>query len=104
MEMLCYKYNIQYGYNGIVVEGLTLSDKWTSDNVFIVELKHEDKLLKGLNLDLEGRWILGSWSVNFLNNMYACVCMYICMYVCIIELVQCPLSNSQSQGCSDTAT
>lgn len=42
--------------------GLTLSDKWTSDNVFIVELKHEDKLLKGLNFDLEGRWILGSWT------------------------------------------
>lgn len=42
--------------------GLTLTDKWTSDNVVIVELKHEDKLLRGLDLDLEARWILGSWT------------------------------------------
>lgn len=42
--------------------GLTVTDKWTSDNVFVLELKHEDKLLKGLNFDLEARWILGSWT------------------------------------------
>ncbi|KAG4079889.1 hypothetical protein HA402_015020 [Bradysia odoriphaga] len=34
--------------------GLTLSEKWTTDNTLFTEISHTDKLLKGLKLTFEG--------------------------------------------------